>query len=113
MLATGDFTHPVWRGELKEMLVEAEAGLFRLAEQYTPESTRLEGGFGPGDVRFILNVEISSIYKKNGATRKVHNLVFMPDFESIDRFSARLDRMETLTPTAGQYSGWIAAIFLK
>ena len=75
------------------MLVEAEAGLFRLAEQYTPESIRLEGGFGPGDVRFILNVEISSIYKKKGATRKVHNLVFMPDFESIERFSARLDRI--------------------
>ncbi|HTY24511.1 MAG TPA: UvrD-helicase domain-containing protein [Desulfomonilaceae bacterium] len=93
VLATGDFTHPAWRGELKEMLVEAEAGLFRLAEQYTPESIRLEGGFGPGDVRFILNVEISSIYKKKGATRKVHNLVFMPDFESIERFSARLDRI--------------------
>ncbi len=47
----------------------------------------------PADVRFLLGVEISSIYKKNGATRKVHNLVYMPDFDSMDRFSARLDRI--------------------
>ncbi len=93
LLATGDFTHPAWRSEIKEILVEAEPGLFRLADQYVPEAAVLKGGFGPGEVRFILNVEISSIYKKDGATRKVHNLVFMPDVDSIEKFSARLDRI--------------------
>ena len=93
LIATGDFTHPAWRSEIKEILVEAEPGLFRLADSYVPEAPVLKGGFGPKDVRFILNVEISSIYKKAGATRKVHNLIFMPDLDSIDKFSARLDRI--------------------
>jgi hypothetical protein len=30
VVATGDFTHPAWRAELKEKLVPAEPGLFRL-----------------------------------------------------------------------------------
>ena len=93
VLATGDFTHPAWRSEIKEILVEAEPGLFRLADPYVPETVVLKGGFGPKDVRFILNVEISSIYKRGGATRKVHNLIFMPDLDSIEKFSARLDRI--------------------
>ncbi len=93
VLATGDFTHPSWNGEIREFLQEAESGLFRLKDEHVPENPTVPGGFGPGDVRFVLNVEISSIYKKNGATRKVHNLVFMPDLDAVDRFNARLDRI--------------------
>ena len=113
LLATGDFTHPAWRSEIKEMLVEAESGLFRLADRHVPESVVLEGGFGPNDVRFILNVEISSIYKRDGATRKVHNLIFMPDFDSIEKFSARLAVSATLIPMGGRYSGSILGISSK
>ena len=93
VLATGDLTHPEWSLEIHEMLEEVEGGLFRLKHEHLPESPGIPGGFGPGDVRFMLNVEISSIYKKRGATRKVHNLVFMPDLEAMDRFRARLDRI--------------------
>ena len=67
--------------------------MFRLKNEYLPEMACLPNGFGPVDVRFILNVEISSIYKKQGATRKVHNLIFMPDMDSMDRFRNRLDRI--------------------
>jgi DNA helicase II / ATP-dependent DNA helicase PcrA len=94
VITTGDFTHPAWRKEIKEMLVDAGDGLFRLGAQHVPPSlVDVPGGFGPQEVRFLLGVEISSIYKKNGATRKVHNLVYMPDFDAMDRFSARLDRI--------------------
>jgi len=31
VVATGDFTHPAWIAELKQKLVPAEPGLFRLA----------------------------------------------------------------------------------
>jgi DNA helicase-2/ATP-dependent DNA helicase PcrA len=30
VVATGDFTHPAWCAELKQKLVPAEAGLYRL-----------------------------------------------------------------------------------
>jgi DNA helicase-2/ATP-dependent DNA helicase PcrA len=93
VLATGDFTHPQWRSEIKEMLEEADDGLLRLKKLHVPSMEPLPKGFGPADVRFMLNVEISSIYKKDGATRKVHNLIFMPDLASMDRFSEKLDRI--------------------
>lgn len=93
VLATGDFTHPRWNQEIRDMLEEAEGGLLRLKNEFVPGDSVTPGGFGPQDVRFILNVEISSIYKRAGATRKVHNLVFMPDMDSMDRFNARLDKM--------------------
>lgn len=93
VLATGDFTHPAWRSEIREQLEEAEPGLLRMKEQFVPDLELLPDGFHPRDVRFMLNVEISSIYKKRGATRKVHNLVFMPDMDAMDRFSARLERI--------------------
>jgi len=91
--ATGDFTHPEWSREIREMLTEDEEGLFRLKQEFIPCDVNVPNGFGPGDVRFILNVEISSIYKRGGATRKVHNLVFMPDLDSMERFTKRLERI--------------------
>ncbi len=93
VIATGDLTHPEWSREITEKLEEDGEGLLRLKKEYLPEPTGLPGGFGPGDVRFVLNVEISSIYKKHGAVRKVHNLIFVPDFDAMDRFRTRLDRI--------------------
>ena len=32
LVATGDFTHPTWRAELRDKLAEAEEGLYTLRE---------------------------------------------------------------------------------
>lgn len=94
VVATGDFTHPEWRQEIREMLVEAEPGLFRLRSEMSGTHTHGPIGVnGMGEVLFILNVEISSIYKCKGTVRKVHNLVFAPDFETMDRISSRIERI--------------------
>ncbi|MFC1833675.1 UvrD-helicase domain-containing protein [Thermodesulfobacteriota bacterium] len=93
VLATGDFTHPQWSAEIIEMLEESGDGLFRLKPEHVPPNDNPRDGFGPGDVRFMLNVEISSIYKKRDATRKVHNLIHMPDIESMRRFNGKLDNI--------------------
>ncbi|MFO7709753.1 MAG: UvrD-helicase domain-containing protein [Desulfobacterales bacterium] len=55
----------------------------RSAECEVPSSCR-------GSVRFVLVAEISNIYKKDGLTRKNHNLVFMPDIQSARRLNTRL-----------------------
>lgn len=34
VLGTGDFTHPQWRHELKEQLIQAGAGLYRLRKEH-------------------------------------------------------------------------------
>ncbi len=93
VVATGDFTHPKWSEEIKELLTSADDGLFRLKDEHLFETSPVPDGFGPEDVRFILSVEISSIYKKDGAVRKVHNLVYMPDFAGMEKFNSRLEKI--------------------
>ncbi len=103
VLGTGDFTHPGWREELERDLVpDEESGLYRPRMPLTDESIESEipgfgrpasrSGDGPAqdEPLFVLQAEISSIYKRDGATRKVHNLVFMPDFESVDILNRKL-----------------------
>ncbi|MDO9079719.1 MAG: UvrD-helicase domain-containing protein [Desulfuromonadales bacterium] len=90
IVGTGDFTHPGWFRRLKEELEPAEPGLFRLRdESLIPEL--LPGVRLPQTpVRFLLSAEVSSIYKRHGATRKVHNLLYVPDFAAAERINARL-----------------------
>ena len=96
MVGTGDFTHEGWISELREALVEAEEGLYRLnpelqkeVEREIPEACRFS-------TRFLLSGEISCIYKRGGKTRKVHNLILMPDFDAAIRLNDRLNRIGNL-----------------
>lgn len=77
VLGTGDFTHPQWLKELKENLEPSETGLFKFKKSNS-------------DVRFIFTTEISSIYSKNNRTRKIHNIIFAPNFETIEKINAHL-----------------------
>ena len=96
VVATGDFTHPEWRKEILENLQEDGTGLLRLKKEKRCRLAQKQSSHQTGDVRFILNVEISSIYKKNGRVRKIHNLVFMPDVESMNRFCSKLKSVGNL-----------------
>jgi uncharacterized protein (TIGR00375 family) len=88
LVGTGDFTHPVWRRELREALVPAESGLYTLkSDLQLPAETA--GNFSAP--RFIVTGEISSIYKKNGKTRKIHNLILLPGLDDADRISKKLE----------------------
>ncbi|WP_189169828.1 UvrD-helicase domain-containing protein [Pilimelia anulata] len=99
VLGTGDFTHPAWYDHLRESLVPAEPGLFRLRPQPQADVDRRlppiladEGAY----TRFMLSVEISTIYKRDGATRKVHHLVYLPDLGAAARFNQVLGRIGNL-----------------
>ena len=96
IVGTGDFTHPAWRAEIKEKLVPAEPGLFRLrpdlerfVEEQLPAACRSERT----TTRFMLSVEISTIYKKLDKTRKIHHLIYTPDFAAMDRVTSSLARI--------------------
>lgn len=102
VLGTGDFTHPGWMRELRTSLVPAEPGLFRLrpdleqkVAERLPRACRLP-------TRFVLQVEISTVYKAATSgvdkhkTRKVHHLVYSPDFDSADRLIKTLSRIGNL-----------------
>jgi DNA helicase II / ATP-dependent DNA helicase PcrA len=112
VLGTGDFTHPGWFQELREKLVTAEPGLYRLRADLEKEARRhlkvthccphpspLPKGEGTikFDVRFMLQVEISTIYKADGRTRKIHHLIYVPDFNCAERLIKSLSRIGNLS----------------
>lgn len=100
VMSTGDFTHPAWRDELRRDLVyDDNSGLYRVREA-TPLETEIPGFSRPdgvSDPQFLIQAEISSIYKKNGSVHKVHNVVIMPTLESADKLSNKLAAIGNIT----------------
>jgi uncharacterized protein (TIGR00375 family) len=92
VIGTGDFTHPGWSKELKQKLNPIGGNLFKLK----PENVISSGNKATEnqDVRFILTAEISNIYKKNGTVRKIHNILFAPDFETVEKIQRKLQSLK-------------------
>jgi len=64
VLGTGDFSHPIWSKELKELLEPANEGIFTY-----------------NGMSFMLSNEISLMYSQGGRGRKVHLMILSPSFE--------------------------------
>jgi DNA helicase II / ATP-dependent DNA helicase PcrA len=96
VLGTGDFTHPGWAEELRESLVPAEPGLFRLGEDAEDRLRHASPASCGGDVRFMLSAEISTIYRGGERTRKVHHLLYAPTLEAADRITQALSKIGNL-----------------
>lgn len=75
MVGTGDFTHPEWLKELKRNLKDTGNGIYEY-----------------NGVKFILNVEVNNIYTKKGKLRRLHILIFAPDFDTVDKINKYLGR---------------------
>ncbi len=93
VLGTGDFTHPQWFDHLKANLRPSKlhAGLFELAGTSEYQISGWKPQARP--VSFMLTAEISSIYKKNGKVRKIHSILVVPDFASVERLNKRLEKI--------------------
>jgi ATP-dependent DNA helicase UvrD/PcrA len=96
VVGTGDFTHPAWTEELAESLIPAEPGLFRLAGPLEDQLRRSSPPSCTGEVRFMLSSEISTIYRRGDRTRKVHHLLYAPDFAAAGRITAALSKIGNL-----------------
>lgn len=97
IIGTGDCIHPGWFAELKEKLEPCENGLYRLREEFRlDESKRLKHPNIPDNIYFILTGELSSIYKRDGKVRKVHNICVFPDFDSCGKVISRLDAVANI-----------------
>ena len=97
IVGTGDTTHPGWLEELAEKLEPAEQGLFRLKESFRLPEELERDSTADGEVRFILSAEISTIYKKKDKTRKIHNVIFAPDFETVKRLQNALSKIGNIS----------------
>lgn len=89
LLATADFTHPAYFAELKEKLKPSGNGLFVLKKDKSPESEK--------DVHFILSTEVNNIYHQGGKLRKIHNIIFAPNFEIAEKINQRLSKLGNLS----------------
>lgn len=83
VITAADFTHPAWFKEIQEKLEQQDNGLFKLKG---------------ADVKtnFMLTTEISCIYKKNDKTRRIHLVIFAPDFKAVDNINGRLNLIGNL-----------------
>ena len=79
VLGCGDFTHKLWLDELKRKLKIEERGLYKF-----------------NDIYFILTNEVANIYPKFGKTRKIHNIIFAPNFNIVDRINKELEKYGNL-----------------
>jgi uncharacterized protein (TIGR00375 family) len=79
VIGTGDFTHPKWLVEIKELLEETKPGLYQLRDR----SAR---------AYFMLTAEVSSIYKQGDKVRRIHNLLLAPNIEAVEKLIAALEQ---------------------
>ena len=80
LLATGDFTHPLWMVEIKKNLGEDGSGFL------IPKDIK-------NTLKYILSVEISNIYQKAGKLRKIHTLVLSPDLKTAEKINYALGKI--------------------
>lgn len=97
VIGTGDFTHPAWFLEMQEKLAPQSNGLY----VFKPELAKHEDVSLPETVKnsplyFIPSVEISNIYTRHEKSRRLHNLIIMPDFSAIAEFNNRLSQIGNL-----------------
>ena len=117
VVGSGDFTHPGWFAHLTENLEPAEPGFFKL--KHSPSLEDLVSILPPGvhpdtsGIRFVLSSEISSIYKRGGKVRKVHNILYAPDFDSVRRINTTLAGIGNLESDGRPILGLDSQILLE
>ncbi|OGR34558.1 MAG: hypothetical protein A2051_13845 [Desulfovibrionales bacterium GWA2_65_9] len=122
VLGTGDCTHPGWLDEIGRELVDDGSGLLRLrdtsglAAEIPGLADQLGGHHGAalaGNARFMLQGEISSIYKRGGRVRKVHNLVYLPTLEAAKSLNQKLAQVGNLASDGRPILGLDSRILLE
>jgi len=76
LLGTGDFTHPLWMEDLKNMLVEAPD-----TNLYHPKDG------GQVNVYFMVTTEVSTIFEFEGRVRKIHHVILTPSMEIAEQIN--------------------------
>ncbi|HEX5429505.1 MAG TPA: endonuclease Q family protein [Patescibacteria group bacterium] len=79
IIGTGDITHPLWLSQLKEELEETKPGLYQLKHK-------------SAKAYFMLTGEVSSIYKQGDKVRRIHNMIWAPNFAAVDRIRQGLEK---------------------
>ena len=97
LLASADFTHPVWWKKTRETLKESKnSNLYEY-----------------NGVHFILGTEISSIYSQGGKLRRIHSLIYFPNFVDVEKFNLELGKKTNLAADGRPITGLSAKQLLE
>jgi uncharacterized protein (TIGR00375 family) len=77
LVGAADWTHPLWIRELRENLIEVSDGVYGWRAD-------------PAGPKFLLTTEIASIFSQEGKLRRIHTMVFAPNFSTAERINERL-----------------------
>lgn len=80
LVATGDWTHPLWMREIKANLEELGNGLLKLKTATSD------------DPLFLLATEVSCIYSQGGRGRRIHTLIWVPTLDSADKINKEMTK---------------------
>jgi len=86
LVGTGDFTHPKWFNELSEELTEV-SGTSLYGSKKHPESP----------LRYMITVEVCTIFNFDEKTKKIHHVIFTPSLETATQINDRLKRYGSLS----------------
>jgi uncharacterized protein (TIGR00375 family) len=101
LVATGDFTHPLYFTEIKSRLEPVAEGIYRLKE-------------GEQETCFILCTEVSNIFTQGRLTnRRTHTLIFAPSIEIVERINIALGRLGKLGSDGRPIFGFPAKDLVK
>ncbi|OGF21652.1 DNA helicase UvrD [Candidatus Falkowbacteria bacterium RIFOXYB2_FULL_38_15] len=102
IISSADFTHPKWFAGMREKLVEAGNGLYKL-----------KAGDKGSPVYFLLSTEISCIYSKGGKVRRLHLVIFAPTMEVVEKINNKLATLGKLASDGRPILGLDAKELLK
>ncbi len=84
VLGTGDFTHPIWRKEIRDNLWNTESGLYSL------KASRVL-------LKYMITGEVNTIFRFQEKSRRVHHCLLAPSIESAEAVSDRLGKFGNLS----------------
>lgn len=84
LVATGDWTHPLWFREIADKLKETHPGSGIFCLKNPPIDIK-------NSVYFILSLEISSIYSQGDKVRRIHNVILSPSINTCKKIIESLE----------------------
>ena len=111
VIGAGDFTHPEWFDEYKQKLEQLDSNLFKLNKNYVDSKQVTESC--RADIFFMLTAEISCIFSKKGRVRKIHSLLFAPDFHTVSKINSALSKIGNISSDGRPILGLDAKELLK
>jgi uncharacterized protein (TIGR00375 family) len=101
LVATGDFTHPLYFTEIKSKLEPVADGIYRLKQ-------------GEQETNFILVTEVSNIFTQGKQTnRRTHTLIFAPDITVAEKINTALSHLGKLGSDGRPIFGFPAKDLVK